>query len=100
LEDELGIALLDRGAKAVRLTEASRVFLTGARIVLERAEDAAQMAKAVARGKGGEIHVAYAPSVTVELLPGALRCFRESNPGVRVQLHDLSTREMLDGLAN
>jgi DNA-binding transcriptional LysR family regulator len=86
----LGIALLDRGAKAVRLTEASRVFLTGARIVLESSEDAAQMAKAVA----------YAPSLTVELLPGALRCFRESNPGVRVQLHDLSTREMLDGLAN
>jgi len=40
----------------------------------------------------------YAPSLTVELLPRALRHFRESNPGVRVQLHDLSTREMLNGL--
>ena len=50
------------------------------------------MAKAVAGGKRGEIHVGYAPSLTVELLPRALRCFRESNPGVRVQLHDLSTR--------
>ena len=36
LEDQLGIALFDRGAKAVRLTEAGRVFLTEARIVLER----------------------------------------------------------------
>jgi LysR family transcriptional regulator, benzoate and cis,cis-muconate-responsive activator of ben and cat genes len=98
LEDQLGIALFDRGAKAVRLTEAGRAFLTEARIVLERAEDAVQMAKSVASGKRGEIHVGYAPSLTVELLPRALRYFRESNPGVRVQLHDLSTREMLHGL--
>src|SRR6266566_8568199 len=98
LEDDLGIALFDRGAKAVRLTDAGRVFLTEARIVLQRAEDAVQMARAVAGGKRGGIHVGYAPSLTVELLPRALRYFRESNPDVRVQLHDLSTQEMLDGL--
>src|SRR6266568_5804707 len=98
LEDELGIALFNREAKTVRLTEAGRVFLTEARIILQRADDAVQMAKAVAGGKHGEIHVGYAPSLTVELLPQALKYFRESNPGVRVQLHDLSTREMLRGL--
>ena len=46
-------------------------------------------------GERGEIHVGYAPSLTIELLPRALRLFRESNGGVRVQLHDLSTEEML-----
>ncbi|MBM3844768.1 MAG: hypothetical protein FJ405_00590 [Verrucomicrobia bacterium] len=46
----------------------------------------------------GEIHVGFAPSLTVELLPLALRRFQESSPGVRVQLHDLSTQEMLRGL--
>src|SRR2546430_17246628 len=56
------------------------------------------MAKAVAGGERGEIHVGYAPSLTVELLPLALRYFRESSPGVHVQLHDLSTQEMLRGL--
>jgi DNA-binding transcriptional LysR family regulator len=98
LEDQLGIALFDRGAKTVRLTEAGRVFLTEARMTLQGVEDAVQMAKAVAGGKRGQIHVGYAPSLTVELLPRALRYFRESNPGVRVQLHDLSTREILLGL--
>ena len=100
LEDELGIALFDRGSKPVRLTEAGRVFLTEARTLLQRAEDAVQMAKAVAGGERGEIHVGYAPSLTVELLPRALRCFRESSPGVHVQLHDLSTQEMLRGLSD
>lgn len=98
LEDELGIALFEHGAKAVRLTEVGRVFLAEARAVLQRADDAVKMAKAVASGNRGEIHVGYAPSLAVELLPRALRYFQESSPGVRVQLHDLSTQEMLRGL--
>ena len=100
LENELGIALFDRDANTVRLTEAGRVFLTEVRVILQHAENAAQMAKNVAGGKCGEIHVGYAPSLTVELLPRALRYFRESNPGVRVQLHDLSTHGMLCGLSD
>src|SRR5256712_66478 len=98
LEDELGVALFDHGAKAVRLTEAGRVFLTEARAVVQRADEAVQTVRAVASGQRGEIHVGYAPSLTVELLPRALRFFQEANPGVRVQLHDLSTQEMLRGL--
>jgi DNA-binding transcriptional LysR family regulator len=98
LEDELGVALFNHEAKAVRLTEAGRVFLIEARLILQRAEHAIQMAKDTAGGKRGEIQVGYAPSLTVELLPRALRYFRKSNPGVRVQLHDLSTQEMLRGL--
>src|SRR5260370_32624050 len=40
LEDELGVALFDHGAKAVRLTEAGKVFLAEARAVVERANEA------------------------------------------------------------
>lgn len=98
LEDELGVALFEHGAKAVRLTEAGRVFLNEACAVLRRADEAVNTVKAVASGKRGEIHVGYAPSLTVEILPRALRFFQEANPGVRVQLHDLSTQEMLRGL--
>jgi DNA-binding transcriptional LysR family regulator len=98
LENELGVALFEHGAKAVRLTEAGKVFLVEAQAVLKKAEQAVQTVKAVASGKKSEIHVGYAPSLTVELLPRALRSFQEANPGVRVQLHDLSTQEMVRGL--
>ncbi len=98
LEDELGVALFERSAKAVRLTEAGRVFLNEARAVLQRAEEARQTVRAAAGGKSGEIHVGYAPSLTVEILPRTLRAFQEQAPGVRVTLHDLSTEEMLNGL--
>src|SRR5439155_13665534 len=86
LENELGVALFERGTKPVRLTEAGRIFLSEARTLLHLAEDAVQLAKAVAEGKRGEIHVGYEPSLTVELLPRALKYFRKSNPGVRVQM--------------
>lgn len=98
LEDELSVALFHHGAKSVRLTQAGKVFLTEARAVVQRADEAVQMVKAFASGQRGEIHVGYAPSLTVELLPRALKFFQEANPGVRVQLHEMSTQEMLRGL--
>jgi len=98
LEDELGTPLLERNSRGVRLTEAGAVFLPEAKAVLERAGEAAQAVRAVVRGERGEIHVGYAPTPTVELLPCALHAFQNLAPGVRVTLHDLSTEEMLRGL--
>jgi len=95
LEDEIGFQLFERSAKSVRLTEAGKVFLTEARAVLGHAVDAVQKARTVAGGTGGEINVGYAPSLTIQILPQALRKFQDKFPGVRVVLHDLSSEEML-----
>ena len=95
LEAEIGFQLLERSAKSVRLTAAGKVFLAEARVVLLHAEAAVQKAREVAIGGRGEIHVGYAPSLTVQLLPPVLRKFHEQFPRVRVALHDLSTEEML-----
>src|SRR5947207_3410821 len=64
LEEELGFLLLERSAKSVRLTEAGRAFLTEARAVLQRAEDAVKAARAIATGGRGELPVGYAPPLT------------------------------------
>ncbi len=98
LEEELGVRLFERSAKAVRLTSAGRLFLDEARAVLQRADQAVQAVRAAAGNHGGELNVAYAPSLTVEILPATLRLFQADSPGIRVRLHDLSTEEMLEGL--
>ncbi len=95
LEAEMGVSLLHRGAKSVQLTEAGRVFLTESRAVLQRAEEAVNAARAVASGQSGEIHVGYSPSLTVQILPQALRAFQAEFPRVRVALYDLAAGEML-----
>src|SRR6478736_623337 len=73
LEDELGFPLLERSAKSVRLTEAGHTFLSEARAVLQRAEEAVNSARAIAIGGSGELHVGYAPSLTARILPATLR---------------------------
>lgn len=98
LEDELGFPLLERTAKSVRLTEAGRFFLNEAKAVVQHAQDAVKRTQAIALGEGGELHVGYAPSLTVQILPRALRTFQEEFPRLRVALHDLSTGEMLEQL--
>ena len=95
LENEIGFPLFHRSAKSLRLTEAGRVFLNEARSVIQRTEQAVEAARAVAVGQQKEIHVGYAPSLTLQILPRALRTFQEQLPDVRIALHDLSTDEMI-----
>ena len=65
LEDELGFPLLERTAKSVHLTDAGKVFLDEARAVMARVQIAVATAKIAATGASAEIHVGYAPSLTV-----------------------------------
>jgi DNA-binding transcriptional LysR family regulator len=98
LEDEIGFQLFERSAKSLKLTDAGKVFLTEAHAVLQRVEDAVKKARAAVGGARGEIHVGYAPSLTVQILPPMLRAFQGEFPHVHVKLHDLSSEEMLDQL--
>jgi DNA-binding transcriptional LysR family regulator len=95
LEDEIGFQLFQRGAKSLRLTDAGRAFRDQARAVLQHADDAVKAARAVAQGAPAEIQVGYAPSLTVQILPQALRVFQAGFPKIRVALNDLTTEEML-----
>ncbi|HWD93035.1 MAG TPA: LysR family transcriptional regulator [Verrucomicrobiae bacterium] len=98
LEDEIGFQLFERSAKSLKLTDAGKSFLTEARAVLQRADEAVKTARAIATGGQGELHVGYAPSPTSRILPPALRAFQADLPNVRVKLHDFSTEEMVTGL--
>jgi DNA-binding transcriptional LysR family regulator len=98
LEDEIGFQLFERSAKSIKLTDAGKSFLTEARAVLQRADEAVKTARAIATGHTGELHVGYAGSPTVRILPPTLRAFQTELPQVRVRLHDLSTEEMLAGV--
>jgi DNA-binding transcriptional LysR family regulator len=98
LEEELGVPLLERNSRFVRLTEAGKAFATEARAVLQHAEAAAQTARAFAKNNRGHLNLGYAPSLTVEVLPEALRRFEKECPRVRVTIQDLSIREMTNGL--
>ena len=48
LEDEIGVQLLERTAKSVRLTDAGRAFLDEARAILKHTDDAVGKVRAIA----------------------------------------------------
>jgi DNA-binding transcriptional LysR family regulator len=100
LEDELGVDLMKRSPRGVTLTAEGKLFLDEVRELLKRADESVEKVRALARGEYGELHVGYAPSPTVEILPPALAAFQKDVPRVKVLLHDLSSDELIAGLQN
>lgn len=98
LENDLGIALFEHSAKAIRLTPAGRIFLSEARAVLQRADDAVAFTKAVAHRKRTRIRVGYSFYAATGFLPRALLAFQRTNPEVSVDLSTKPTQDMLRGL--
>lgn len=98
LEAELGVALFERTQRAVRLTPAGWAFLEECYAVLRRVEEAVRTARDTAQGGRGELKLGYAPGPTQEFLRELLRLLRSSDPGLRIELHDLTTEEMMAGL--
>ncbi len=98
LEDELGVALFEHGARSIKLTAAGAEFLGEARAILQMVDRSSARFTAKYGGTNGGIHVGFAPSLTTKILPLALRRFETAMPGARVHLHDMTTGEMLDGL--
>jgi DNA-binding transcriptional LysR family regulator len=98
LEDEIGLLLLKRAGKSVRLTEAGRVFLAEARAVLERADEALKNVRVVDRSEHIELQVGYSSWAIDRLFPVILSAYQRAMPNVRVKLYDRSVEENVDAL--
>jgi DNA-binding transcriptional LysR family regulator len=88
LEDEIGLPLLNRVGKSVRLTEAGRVFLNEARRILKHTDDAVEKVRVTGGRPVSELHVGDFPLVAARIMPRILRNYKKEMPNVRVKLHD------------
>ncbi len=94
LEEELEVRLFARGKNTVTLTDAGELFYEEARDLLARADQAIQRVRGESRSE--ILRVGYAPSLTTGIMPGALEKFQTATPRVRIELADISTREMVE----
>ena len=85
LEDEIGVALLRRSPRGVTLTAEGKLFLGEVRELLKRADESVAKVRALAGSEYGELHVSYAPSPSVEILPRSLAAFQKAVPRARSQ---------------
>lgn len=91
LEEELGTALFERTTRRVELTAAGSAFLKEIEIVFEHLQKAVERARMAGRGELGQLVVGYHSTTLYNILPSAMRLFRERFPNVSVKLQEITS---------
>ncbi len=92
LEETLGLPLLDRLGKRVKLTEAGAVLYAYARRMLDVLDEATVAIEEMRGIKRGTLRVGASTTVGIYLLPAALGGFKKLHPGLVISL-EIGTRE-------
>ncbi|HMF53332.1 MAG TPA: LysR substrate-binding domain-containing protein [Edaphobacter sp.] len=100
LEEEIGVQLLFRNKRTVRLTDAGRVFLAEAHATLARAQQAVERVQKADRGEIGRLRIGFVSSAALAIVPAIAVAFRRQFPGVTLDLMNLRTSSQLKNLAN
>ena len=97
LERLLGTTVFERpgGPKAVRLTPAGRVLVPQAEHILEHVRSAQRDVNDTLAGAVGRVSIGTFQSVSVHLLPRAVRALRDVAPGISVALYEGPSSEGL-----
>jgi DNA-binding transcriptional LysR family regulator len=88
LERSVGSPLLERLPRAIRLTPTGRAMLPHARAALADADRARCAARQAAGLEVGELQIATLYSISLGILPTALRAWRRSHPEVGIRLFE------------
>lgn len=94
LEEELGLALFDRGARGLQPTEMGQQAIAWATQALDARTQLDNLASARHGLARGQLRVAASPAIAALLLPPVIRRFRERHPGVKLLLDDASPAQL------
>ena len=100
LEEELGIALLERSTRRVALTQMGREFLPRARRLLDELEESLLGIRETAARRRGVVTLACIPTAAYYFLPATLAAFARRFPEVRVRVMDQSADGVTDAVAS
>lgn len=95
LEERVGVLLFDRDSRSVTLTSEGRRLAETARRITSDLDRAIADLRDIATLQAGHVSLAVVPSLALVWLPKVLREFHQKHPGVRLQLHDLSSVQCL-----
>ena len=98
LEEEVGVVLLERNRRGVRLTMAGKAFLAEARALLEQSEQAIRVAQETNQAGTGHLNVGYIWGLFHSLVPATIERFRRELPNVAVNLFDMTATQQAEAL--
>ena len=88
---EIGIKLLDRTTRSVRLTHAGMELLERSRHILNQIDDAAMAVQRSAEGQHGRLNIAFTDAASHHILPSILGEFRRLHPGIGFNINNDGT---------
>lgn len=98
LEERMGVRLLDRTTRSVRLTRAGEVFLEKARVALDSVTDAIDTTREEAATFSGDLAIGAVYPAIRQLLPRAIRRYHGRFPKVRLSVSMMTTGRQIEKL--
>lgn len=96
LEEELGVKLVERGSRAVRLTEAGRMLQNRAEQMLELLGATVKELRDFNEGLQGSLAIGTISSSGASLLPRRIRDFHRRYPGINFEVWEGNTYRILE----
>lgn len=99
LEESLGIALFDRGARHLRLTGFGETFLERVREILRAVDELGELARASQGQLAGRLRIGVIPTIAPYLLPEIIRDLTRMHAGLDIHVRETITPKLLQDLA-
>jgi DNA-binding transcriptional LysR family regulator len=99
LEESVGVRLLERTSRSVRMTAAGEALYEDAIRILRLAQDAAATARRTGKGEVGRVVVGYTAVAGYELIPTLLKLAKQALPGIDIVLEEMVSAMQYRALA-
>lgn len=96
LEKELGVCLLWRNTREVRVTPAGESLLRDAKKIIASETAAKEQAQKAAEGKTGRLLIGYLGPACFTFIPDLVRMYATCYPEVEIKLREMTVQQQLD----
>lgn len=99
LEEEIGVTLIDRDNRPLKLTEAGEFFYDHALQIIKKSDDL----RAMTFRKGNfdnSLSIGFVSSILYGILPKVIARFREVYPNIEIKLYELNSWQQTQGLVD
>ena len=95
MEQGLGLPLLERTTRSVKLSPSGEQFVARARYALAQIDEVVPATRRFARGSAGQLDIGFTNPMAYRNLPWILREFNRLRPNVEITLHSANTIEQV-----
>jgi len=98
LEEQMGVSLFHRTTRRVQLTAEGAQLLSHAQRAITALEQGMREIRETANIQTGHVAMGCVPSIAATLLPGVLAEFQRKRSGIRLELLELTSEQLLEAM--